>query len=128
MSDHDDVYLACEVAVLKAIAVAGTKIKNHRARTVRGPEYQYRDVPHSRLYLAVRPTISDHEVTGHRLLQRAWEPLRESLAAHGLEDRHIACIETACEEYVRNRLTTPAPHERGVLALYLAEAHAAASS
>lgn len=123
-----DTDLACEVAVIKALGVAGKKGKNNRPRSARGPEWQYRDIPDHQLHLRLTPSLTASDVDDARLLDGAWTPLTECLTAHGLTAAHIRCITTACDEYVRACLTAPAAHDRDVLARYLAEAHRAAAS
>lgn len=116
------VFLACDVAARKALAVAAKKCKNNRGRASR---QMHRGEPDSVLHLLLSPTITRDEVDRYRLLDTAWEALHDSLAGHGLP--HVEFVVTACDEYVRNRLVTPARHDSGVLAQFLAEAYAAAT-
>lgn len=121
-----DVFLACEVATLKAISVAAHRCKKSRPRSVRGPEYQYRAVGDGALHMVLSPTITATELEECGALRGVWEQLRAALASHGVQDRLLDNIITACNEYTSDRLTSPGLHNRDMLAQFLGEAHAAA--
>lgn len=108
----DSLLLACEVAVLRALEVAGK-----RCRTItRGDRFAYLDregVPlyalHTRVALANDPDEVD------RLFVGAWEHLRLVLP------RTPAAIK-ACDQYTRRLVAEKKPHDRKALAEALAEA------
>ena len=97
----DDVVLACEHAVIRALAVSGKTIRN-RSRERRG---LYQDVPDERLYLEMDHDDAEIE----RLSMDHWHILKVVIAP--TIGAPAAClIAQVCDDYVTDLMRTRTPH------------------
>ncbi|MFF3665456.1 hypothetical protein [Microtetraspora malaysiensis] len=116
----DQVTLAADVAVWRALEVAGKRLLTRDRRS------QYQNVPPWLLHTQIRVDDADLD----RLLTGAWTCLRQALAAGrpapgGLDYDRL--IETA-DEYVRALLRSGTPHELRWLVQALRQASTADSN
>lgn len=118
----DPVFLACEVAVLRALtATAKVIVGSYRGRSQRG---FYRGTPPETLYRAITPPPSGDELARLSSMD-LWSTLLTVLTPSEGEHRARLCC-SACNEYVVALVGAQQPHSRNDLRAYLDQAYAVA--